>query len=97
MQQETSFIKDVIYIAIWFAGAAVSIIYGLIGGKKYSIISSFWMVAIWAFVWWVAWTLTANTAVAAIAWALSLEIMHTIKEYGPEIVKAKIKSIFNIK
>lgn len=97
MPADSNIIKEVIYTAIGFIGAFISIIYWLLWGKRLSVVSSLWMIAIGWFIWWIWGSLTGSNLVAWIWWALSIETMHSIKELWPEIIKQKMKTIFNIK
>jgi len=94
---DTNIIKEIIYVIIWFLWAIISIIYWMINKKEYSFFSSLWMVLIWGFIWWVVWVGTDSNLLSAIWWAMSLEIMHIIKQEWPEIIKQKLKDFFKIK
>lgn len=95
--QEPNLLKEIIYVLIWFIWAFISIMYWILGWKKITIRSSLIMILIWWFVGWLTWWLTDNNLVAWICWAMSLEIMHIIKEIWPDIIKQKIKDFFKIK
>lgn len=97
MPADTNLLKEIIYTTIGFVWAFISIIYWLLLGKQYNILASLWMIAIGWFIWWISWSLTGSNLVAWIWWAMSIEIMHSIKELWPEIIKQKMKTIFNIK
>lgn len=88
---------QIIYTFIWFIWAIISIIYWFIGWKKYNYVTSLWMVVIGWFIWWACWSVTDNVIVAWISGSLSIEIMHIIKEVGPELIQEKIKKMFNLK
>ena len=90
---ETNIIKDVLYVMLWFFWAMISIMYWILSWKKQSIKNSILMIAIWWFIWWICWVLLDSTLAAWIWGSLSLEIMHSIKEYWPEIIKEKFKSL----
>lgn len=97
LPNDTNLIKEIIYTVIWFLWAFMSIIYWLLWGKRISLLSSLWMIAIGWFIWWIGWAMTWSNLVAWIAWAMSIEIMHSVKELWPEIIKQKIKNVFWIK
>ena len=94
---EPNLIREVIYISIWFLWAFISIIYWLLWWKKITILNSLWMIIIGWFIGWLIWVWTNNMLLSALGWAMSMEIMHIIKEYWPSIIKQKIKNYFNIK
>ena len=94
---DSSFMKEILYVFIWFIWATISIIYGMINKKEYSILSSIWMVMIGWFIWWVVWIWTDSNLLSAIGWAMSLEIMHITKQEWPEMIKQKMKDFFKIK
>lgn len=97
MPADTNIIKEIIYTSIGFIWALISIIYWLLWGKKLTIATSFWMIAIGWFIGWIWWSVTESNLVAWISWAMSIEIMHSVKELWPEIIKQKIKTFFNVK
>lgn len=94
---ETSIIKEILYIVIWFIWAIISILYWILNNKKYTLITSMIMVFIWWFIWWAMWVATESNLMSAVWWAMSLEIMHIVKENWPDIIKQKLKDLFNIK
>lgn len=94
---ETSIIKEILYIVIWFIWAIISILYWILNNKKYTLITSMIMVFIWWFIWWAMWVATESNLMSAVWWAMSLEIMHIVKENWPDVIKQKLKDLFNIK
>lgn len=96
-RENPELVQQAVYISLWFIWASISIIYWLIIWKKYTVLKSFWMILIWWFVGWWAWVLTDSTLVSSFSWVLSLEIIHMVKEYWPELIKEKIKNILKLK
>ena len=94
---DTNIIKEIIYVVIWFMWAIISIIYGMLNKNEYTFLSSLWMVMIGGFIGWIVWVWTDSNLLSAIGWAMSLEIMHIIKQEWPEIIKQKMKDFFKIK
>lgn len=95
--QDPNIIQNLISVGIWFFWALASVIYWLLNWKTYKIWYILGKCVLWGFVGWCAGTITGQYWIAWIAWTLCVEIMHSIQDYWPEIIKQKIKNLFNLK